>query len=99
MRKRRRRNVVGIQITVVSWILEVLAGIVHMSRYLVLQSNHESEWTDRLFVMFDIFVCHVLIPVAYLLNNEAIKILIQSKGWVTFFRSKLQQNNDLEESR
>jgi hypothetical protein len=89
IRKRRRRNVIGIQIAVISWMLEFLAGIIYMSRYWLMQTNQDSEWTDRLFALFDVFMCHVLIPVSYLMNNEAVKMLIRAKGWTTFLRSKL----------
>ena len=55
----------------------------------MMQTIQDSEWTDRMFGVFDIFVSLVLIPSSYLLNSEAVKLLIVAKGWTTFFISRL----------
>ena len=79
--KRRRRNKIGIQITAISWILEFLGGTIAVSRYFLFQTHHGGEWLDRLFALFDFFVCMVLVPLSYLLNDEAVKLAIEVKGW------------------
>jgi hypothetical protein len=93
IRKRRRRNTIGIQITIISWFLEFLAGIVNLSRYWMFQNDQDSDWTDRLFGLFDVFVFLILIPGSYLLNNEAIKLFIHAKGWTMFIITRLQRTN------
>ena len=98
IRKRRRRNTIGIQITVISWVLEFLSGFILVSRYWTMQTNQGSQWTDRMFGFFDIFVCLVLIPSSYLLNDEAVKWAIHAIGWTKFCRSRLKRTNDLNES-
>ena len=97
IRKRRRRNTIGIQITVISWLLEFFAGIINLSRYWMMQINQDSDWTDRLFLLFDTFVFMVLIPGSYLLNNEAVKLCIHAKGWTTFIINRITRTNDLSQ--
>ena len=98
IRKRRRRNTIGIQITVISWMLELLSGFIFLYRYWMMQTNQDREWTQRMFGIFDIFVSLVLIPSSYLLNNEAVKIAINTIGWTKFCRSRLERRDDLNEN-
>ena len=90
--KRRRRNKIGIQITFISWILEFLGGTIVLLRYFLFQTNNGGEWLDRLFALFDFFFCIVLVPLSYLLNDEAVKLAIEVKGWskVLYPRNKIQ---------
>ena len=98
IRKRRRRNTIGIQITVISWLLEFFAGIINVSRYWMMQNDQDSDWTDRLFALFDTFVFLILIPGSYLLNSEAIKLFIHAKGWTMFIVTRLQRTNDVNQN-
>ena len=90
--KRRRRNKIGIQITFISWILEFLGGTIVLLRYFLFQTDNSGEWLDRLFALFDFFFCIVLVPLSYLLNDEAVKLAIEVKGWskVLYPRNKIQ---------
>ena len=57
----------------------------------MLQVNQDRIWiVYGIFALFDVFVCLVLIPISYLLNDEAIKLLIAAKGWTTICRSQDQ---------
>ena len=87
-RKRRRKHTIGIQITAVSWMLEFIGGCIVMSRFLLFQKQDgtKDEWTDRILALLDIFVCLIPIPLSYLLNDEAIKLAIQTQGWIRFLR-------------
>ena len=82
--KRRRRNTIGIQITAISWILEFFGGIIALIRFWMFQTKDGGEWADRMFSLLGLFICMVLIPLSYLLNNEAVKVAIQVKGWSNF---------------
>ena len=85
--KRRRKHTIGIQITVISWFLELIGGCIIITRFLIFQNeDDEDEWTDRILALSDIFVCLIPIPLSYLLNDEAIKLAIQAKGWIRFLR-------------
>ena len=98
IRKRRRRNTIGIQIAFISWLLEFVAGILYICRYWMMQADLYSEWGYRLFNLFDLLMCFVLIPSSYLLNNEAVKLFIHAEGWTTFFRTRFKRSNDLNEN-
>ena len=85
--KRRRKHTIGIQITVISWFLELVGGCIIISRFLIFQKeDDEDEWTDRILALSDIFVCLIPIPLSYLLNDEAIKLAIHAKGWISLLR-------------
>ena len=88
--KRRRRNIIGIQVTAISWVLEFIGGAIALSRYWLFQTQHVGEWVDRVFALFDFFVCMIPIPLSYLLNEEAIKLAIEIKGWSSVLLRKNQ---------
>ena len=85
IRKRQRRNTIGIQITVISWMFEFLAGSILIVRHWASQ-QHLSEEVYRLLLHLDTSVCLVPIPMSYLLNNEDVKLFIRTKGWTTLLR-------------
>ena len=64
--------------------LEFLCNISTVARYLIWEKVPDNEWTDRMFLVFEYFISLILIPGSYLLNNEAVKLLILAKGWSTF---------------
>ena len=84
IRKRRRKHTIGIQITVFTWMLELLYNISTVARYFIWEKAPDNEWSDRMFSVFECFISFILIPGSYLLNNEAVKLLILEKGWQTF---------------
>ena len=92
--KRRRRNKIGIQIAAISWALEFVGGSIALVRYCLFQTQHGGEWVDRIFALFDFFVCMIPIPLSYLLNEEAVKLAIEVKGWSSF----LYRRNEDEQS-
>ena len=88
--KRRRKTTIGIQITFITWVLELIGICITISRLWLFQSQNSGEWTDRIFALFDFFMCLIPIPLSYLLNDETIKVAIQLKGWIAFLRSPTQ---------
>ena len=88
--KRRRRNTIGIQITVISWMLEFFANIITVSRYFVWKNAETNEWADRWFVLLALIMSYILIPGSYLLNSEAVKLFILAQGWITFIRDNTE---------
>ena len=87
--KRRRRHKIGIQITVISWILELFASFIPLSRYLIWTGNEDNEWVDRIVNLVGLFIGSVIVPGSYLLNNEAVKMLIVAHGWTKFVRGSM----------
>ena len=83
-RLRRRRNIIGIQVTALAWIVELLEGAIQVSRYLISQTQRGSGYIDRILTFCDVFVSMVPIPLTSLLNDETIKLMILAKGWTKF---------------
>ena len=81
--KRRRRNMVNLQMTVLSWCLEFFAGIITMIRIFVVTRNRRAF---KYFVLFDVSFNFIIIPSSYLLNNDVNKSLIIAHGWCQTFR-------------
>ena len=87
--KRRRKNVIGMKITAISWMLEFLSGFILLLRFRHYQTIKEHEWTDKIFHLFGLALTTILIPGSYLLNDEAHKLLILAKGWRSFFQENV----------
>ena len=100
--KRRRRDTIGIQITIISWLLELLSGIIMITRHsngtflFVLSPQFYSEDStltppihESFFAYFGAVANFILVPGSYLLNNEVVKLEILSRGWRRFIESKV----------
>ena len=70
--------------------LEFIGGCITMSRLWLFQTQDLGDWTDRIFALIDFFMCLIPIPLSYLLNDEAIKLAIQIKGWLSYLRKPTQ---------
>ena len=99
--KRRRRNTIGLQITIISWSLEFLASITLVSKYWILQSYHNEHWnyTQRQLVsnilkVLEALTILILIPSSYLLNSEANKLRIMANGWITMCTKQRIENDE-----
>ena len=77
-RKRGRQFVVGIQMTVISWCLEFVAGVFIM--IMTACAAYGFIWVPGLWIS-DICVSFIVIPASYLFNNEINKSLIVVDGW------------------
>ena len=102
--KRRRRLTIGIQITIISWLLELLSGIIMFTRHsngtflFVLSDRFDSEDSTINSQIHESFTAYfgavanfILVPGSYLLNNEVVKLEILSRGWRRFIGSKVAQ--------
>ena len=102
--KRRRRHTIGIQITFISWLLELLSGIIMFTRYsngtflFVLSDQFYSEDHSKNPQIQESFAAYfgavtnfILVPGSYLLNNEVVKLEIISRGWRRFIGSKVEK--------
>ena len=58
------------------------------------QTKDGGEWADRILSLFGLFLCTVLIPLSYLLNNEAVKVAIQVKGWSNFVTKRNKNQSE-----
>ena len=87
--KRRRKNVIGMKITAISWMFEFLSGFIALLRFRHYQTIREHEWMDKMFHLFGLALTTILIPGSYLLNDEANKLFILAKGWRSFFQENV----------
>ena len=84
--KRRRRNVINLQMTIIAWSLEFMTGLVNLLIG-VKTSNPESN-VDFItcMVIIDGFLNFIIIPSSYILNSDVLKTAIIASGWFQFFR-------------
>ena len=91
-RKRRRTNKVNIQMTVLSWFLEFINGLVG----LVIRFNTTNPYSDAnlivLIVFLDASINFIVIPSSYLFNNEVNKTMIIADGWYKMFKGRFISN-------
>ena len=90
--KRRRRNVINLQMTIIAWSLEFVTGLVNLLIG-VKTSNPESN-VDFItcMVIIDGFLNFIIIPSSYILNNDELKIAIIESGWFQYFRQLISSN-------
>ena len=100
LRKRHRATVIGIHITLTSWLLEFVSNwFIVLLGCLGVQNN-----TIKFPVLvMDTFCCYILIPASYICNTEKVKEYINSIGWympfIDQFRSRFFkpiQNENME---
>ena len=78
-RRRKRNQTINIQITLLSWALELIAGGLMLIDYFF--SLHDNEFWKSLYLVIDLLLCCVIIPGSYTINTEAIKEIIINEGW------------------
>ena len=90
--KRRRIGKVNIQMTAISWLLELFTGLVAMG--ITIHSQNPESDIDFIACIIIIDAClnFILIPSSYLLNNEVNKTMIIAGGWCRIFRRRVQAN-------
>jgi hypothetical protein len=91
--KRRRIGKVNIQMTAISWLLELFTGLVAMG--ITIHSQNPESDIDFIACIIIIDAClnFILIPSSYLLNNEVNKTMIIAGGWCRIFRRRVQRSN------
>ena len=90
--KRRKKNKVSIQMTVMSWSLEFLTGYLGMSAVYLARNNGKSAEAILAIVYVDIFLNFIVIPSTYVFNNDVNKTVIITEGWCKFFTTCFRSN-------
>ena len=91
-RKRRRTNKVSIQMTVLSWFLEFITGLVGVF-IRIHSSNPDSDVNFVVpIIILDASINFVIIPSSYLFNNEVNKSIIIAEGWYKMFKGRFISN-------
>ena len=87
--KRRRTNKVNLQMTVISWSLEFIAGLVCLG---VNFNPESSPDLISIMVIFDTCLNFIIIPSTYIFNDEVRKRGIIAEGWYTWVRGRMASN-------
>ena len=87
--KRRRRNRVNLQMTVVSWSLEFIAGLVCLGVNFYPESSPD---LISVMVIFDACLNFIIIPSTYIFNDEVRKRGIIAEGWYIGGRGRVVSN-------
>jgi len=78
--KRRRQDLIGIQMTVISWSFEFISGILVLIDVSFAHSEKET-WGSNTIATIGLFLYCIIIPGTYLLKTENLKNIIFKKGW------------------
>ena len=88
--KRRRTNKVNLQMTVISWSLEFIAGLVCLGVNLNPESSPD---LISIMVIFDTCLNFIIIPSTYIFNDEVRKRRIIAEGWYIGVRGRVVSNS------
>ena len=91
---RSHRYKISLQISFLSWLVEFITGSIVIVDYFWSISDsdfyHWMYWITAL----DVFLCGVIVPIAYILNTEVIKSYLYNSGWMITFK-KLFSRDDV----
>ena len=88
--KRRRMNKVNLQMTVISWSLEFIAGLFCLGVNLNPESSPD---LISIMVIFDTCLNFIIIPSTYIFNDEVRKRSIITEGWYIGVRGRVASNS------
>ena len=91
--KRRRMNKVNLQMTVISWSLEFIAGLVCLGVNFQIENPESSPDLISMMVIFDTCLNFIIIPSTYIFNDEVRKRGIIAEGWCTGVRGRIDSNS------
>ena len=79
--RRHQRFTISIQMTVTSWSLELLTGIITLINAFIFAHDASLEISIQVLVAIHTFLYFVVIPGSYLLSTQVYRNLIFDKGW------------------
>ena len=91
--KRRRTNKVNLQMTVISWSLEFIAGLVCLGVNFQIENPESSPDLISMMVIFDTCLNFIIIPSTYIFNDEVRKRGIIAEGWCMGVRGRMDSNS------
>ena len=92
-RKRKREDLIGIQMTVLSWSVECIFGGLVLVVVLFGLSGKET-WERNITSTIVMLLCSIIIPGTYLLNTENMKNIVFNKGWSESLRECFHMNTN-----
>ena len=84
---RRRKARVSIQMTVLSWSLEVISGIISFLLIFAVSRDDKLEPFAMFLIALNLCLYFIFVPVSYLVNTEVLKALVLARGWFNLSKS------------
>ena len=78
--------------TVISWSLEFIAGLVALAVNLEIHDPESNVDFITCGVIVDALLNFIIIPSSYILNNEVMKTVIIAEGWCKIVRNLMRSN-------
>ena len=89
-RNRQRQDTISLQITILAWSVEFIAGLIAIS--IIFISTTLDVYTEY-YVKVDYILSIIVIPACYLIKTENVRQALYSLGWYKFFRDLLPNRN------
>ena len=86
-RKRNRQVNISIQMTILTWSLELITGIVNLVIYFVAGHDGSLQAANIVLALFTHFLHFIIIPSVYNLNTGVVKECILKNGWLRSLRA------------
>ena len=93
-RKRNRQVNISIQMTTLTWSLELVTGIVALSVYFIVAHNDSLQAANTVLVLLTHVLHFIIIPSAYNLNTRVVKDCIMKNGWLRSLHVVGPENNE-----
>ena len=95
-RKRNRQVNISIQMTILTWSLELITGIVHLALYFISGHDGNLQAANIVLALLTHFLHFIIIPSAYNLNNGVVKECILNNGWLRSLRAVVLEHDEHE---
>ena len=86
--RRQRRFTISIQMTVTSWFLELVTGVITLINSFIFAHDASLEISTQILVAIHLFLYFVVIPGSYLLSTQVYKNKVSDMGWYTVLPSR-----------
>ena len=86
--RRSKRNRISIHLSLISWAMEFVTGIIVMIAYLGAIADGDSYYWINWYLPLDMLLCSVLIPCTYVFKTEYFRNLIFNSGWLNSLRNQ-----------
>ena len=93
-RKRNRQVNISVQMTTLTWLLELITGIVALSIYFIVAHDDSLQGANIILVLLTHCLHFIIIPSAYNLNTGVVKECIMKNGWLRSLHAVGPENNE-----
>ena len=93
-RKRNRQVNISIQMTTLTWLLELVTGIVSLSVYFIAAHDDGLQAANTVLVLLTHSLHFIIIPSAYNLNTRVVKECIMKHGWLRSLHAVGPENDE-----